>query len=634
MKRRLDSTQGPMLRAIEAASWALLAFGVFAALALPLKSPVQLALFILLPVIAIYLLFFFHWLYPRFRNRPWINSVPAIMNIVMISALDYLIGDVLSVEIIFIVIIVNAAIRVGRRFALVAGALSAVAIVTIDLARPNLSSSSIWLSDGLVIVVYFVAAYLAGSQADVIRRQSQDSDSRNRNLKLLLEASAAASASLELKVTLPLLAEKIAKGLPVTLCRLSLLDRTGQTLVDMGVYPLHAVGKDLQPLGQQWSLKDLPCHRQAIETGKALVLRQSDPSGAMGQAERAALLFDELQSACLVPLVFEGQPLGILSLGEARFSGRESFDEHKLELLNAIAAQTSSLINNAQLHRTVQRNAERAAVLNQVGQAINSTIEMDSLLDLIRQQLSRIIPTDTYYVGLHAPGSEFIDLKMIFDEGQSFPPEKIPYGMGMTGRVIEHREPFLFQRLSSERTQYPGPLVAVGSPRLSESWLGVPLLMSDGFTGLLAIASYMPDMFDEDDKVFLTSVAGQVALALDNARHHAQVEEQARVDSLTGAFNHGYILKRLQEELEIAKAAAKSVSLIMLDIDHFKRYNDTYGHVMGDHVLSLIVESIRVHLKQADAVGRWGGEEFAIVLPNASTEQALVVAARIRESLA
>ena len=622
----------PIFAAIEWASWALVVFGVFAAIVLPLELSTRRTAFILLAVIAIYLLFLFHWLLPRYRNTTWISLVPPIMNIVVISLLDYFVGNILNVEIVYAVIVVNAAIRMGRRFAFAAGLLSAAAITGVNLLRPAPNDLTTWLSSGLVIVVFFVAAYLAGSQADIIRRQAYDADSRNRNLRLLLEASAAVSASLELKVTLPQLAERIAKGLPVTACRVCLLDRPTQSLVDMGMYPLRALAGDFLQRGQRWRLEDLPWHRRAIESGKTLVLRQSDPAGAMGQAERTALLFDDIKSACLIPLVFEGQPLGIISLGEARAPEREPFDPAKLALLHSIAAQTSSLMNNAQLHQTVQRNSERMAVLNQVGEAIGSTIEMDGLLELIRQQLSRIMPADTYYVGLHEQGAEFIDLKIVFDDGEVFPPEKIPYGVGMASQVIERREPVLLYRLSEERAGMQP--VVVGDERLSESWLGVPLLMTDGFTGVLAVASYLPGMFDEDDQALLCNVAGQVALALDNARHHAQVEEQARLDSLTGAFNHGYVLNRLQEELEGARAKSEMVSLIMLDVDHFKKFNDTYGHMVGDQVLCSIVQAIRGHLNATDAVGRWGGEEFVIVLPNASTEEALNVADRIRDSLA
>ena len=176
------------------------------------------------------------------------------------------------------------------------------------------------------------------------------------------------------------------------------------------------------------------------------------------------------------------------------------------------------------------------------------------------------------------------------------------------------------------------PVIA-GTGRISESWLGVPMTAGGHPIGLLAFGSYQPDAFNSEDVDLLTSVANQVAIAVDNAQHHAQVEDQSRRDSLTQAFNHGYLLERLDEEIEQAKVNASTVSLIMLDIDHFKQYNDTYGHVVGDQVLRMMTLAIQKHLKKTDMVGRWGGEEFAIVLPRATAEQACIVAERIRSSL-
>ena len=132
----------------------------------------------------------------------------------------------------------------------------------------------------------------------------------------------------------------------------------------------------------------------------------------------------------------------------------------------------------------------------------------------------------------------------------------------------------------------------------------------------------------------LNNVAAQAALAIDNARHHAEVEEQARRDSLTGAYNHGYLLERLYEEVDLARLNRLPLSLMMMDIDYFKAFNDTYGHVVGDDVLCLVVKAIKSHVKKTDIVGRWGGEEFAVALPGATTSQALIVAERIRSTLA
>ena len=105
------------------------------------------------------------------------------------------------------------------------------------------------------------------------------------------------------------------------------------------------------------------------------------------------------------------------------------------------------------------------------------------------------------------------------------------------------------------------------------------------------------------------------------------------MDSLTGVFNHGYFLEILNHAAEQDYLDNTPLSLIMLDIDYFKQYNDNYGHRVGDQVLIMLTEAIRSHINSEDSIGRWGGEEFAIILPHANGAQALAVAERIRTTM-
>ena len=172
----------------------------------------------------------------------------------------------------------------------------------------------------------------------------------------------------------------------------------------------------------------------------------------------------------------------------------------------------------------------------------------------------------------------------------------------------------------------------IGKDKTSLSWIGVPL-NAENVTGLLALASYTANPFDRADLELLISLGQHVTLALDNTIRHAEVERQARLDSLTGVYNHGYFLKVLSEQAENVSKSNKPLSLIMLDIDYFKQYNDTYGHLVGDRILNSLCDAIQHNIKQTDAVGRWGGEEFVISLPGATGRQAFQIAKRIGETM-
>lgn len=270
-------------------------------------------------------------------------------------------------------------------------------------------------------------------------------------------------------------------------------------------------------------------------------------------------------------------------------------------------------------------------ILNRIARALALSIDREQVVALVKEAIQAALPADTYFLALLE--GDVLRLELLFDEGKFFPPTVLPRQGGLGGWVLEHRQtlrldnvPEEFPRLGIERR-------LIGQQKANLSWMGTPLESGGHLLGLVAVGSYRPHAFSRADQEMLENVARQVALALDNAYHHAEVEEQARRDSLTGAYNHGYFLLRLFELCRQAQQSGDPLSLIMLDVDHFKQYNDTYGHMMGDEVLRLLVTTIRRYIKQTDVVGRWGGEEFVIALPHATLEQALKVAERIRRTL-
>ena len=285
------------------------------------------------------------------------------------------------------------------------------------------------------------------------------------------------------------------------------------------------------------------------------------------------------------------------------------------------------------LNQDLQDQASRLTVLYEVGKAISTTIEIDDLVELIYEQLTRVIPSDAYFVAMYLPESEELDLRIIIDKGIRFPRQQIPADRGLSSWVVKNKQPLLIHDLKKEIDTLPIKPIMMGEKQLSRSWLGVPLLLENQLLGIIAVTSYAPDMFDRQDQLLLMQIAHQASLSIDNARHHQDVERQARLDSLTGVSNHSHFIQQLYQEQGICREQQKPLSLIMLDIDYFKQYNDTYGHVIGDQVLKLTVQAIQSHIKKTDIIGRWGGEEFAILLPNATTAQANMVANRIRDTL-
>jgi diguanylate cyclase (GGDEF)-like protein len=159
----------------------------------------------------------------------------------------------------------------------------------------------------------------------------------------------------------------------------------------------------------------------------------------------------------------------------------------------------------------------------------------------------------------------------------------------------------------------------------------IPLKAKDRVNGIIVADNFINnDPITKDDIRMLTMLANQAGLAIENSQLFELTVERAHSDYLTSLWNHGYFQYLLQNELEKAKATNNPLTLIMVDIDDFKIYNDTLGHQAGDKILKNLAILLRNQSRKMDYVCRYGGEEFTIILPQTDKKEAFLIAERIR----
>jgi diguanylate cyclase (GGDEF)-like protein len=271
--------------------------------------------------------------------------------------------------------------------------------------------------------------------------------------------------------------------------------------------------------------------------------------------------------------------------------------------------------------------------LYHIGLVTISSIQIDEVLHLIYEQVNRVLHPDTFYIALYDEDRGELRYDLFLEEGEALPPfRKRLDSVGISSWIIRNRKPVFIRNLNNEAEQLPFETNIMGAP--TQSSVSVPLIAKNKIVGVMSVQSFQPDAFDQNHLRLLTLIASQAALALENATLHATVNDQAQRDPLTGVYHHGTFIDKLQSAVAQAQADKQPVVLIMLDIDRFKQYNDTYGHLVGDDVLRSTVAAIQSHLKSTDVVGRWGGEEFGIILPGVTRAQARIIADRIRETVA
>lgn len=198
----------------------------------------------------------------------------------------------------------------------------------------------------------------------------------------------------------------------------------------------------------------------------------------------------------------------------------------------------------------------------------------------------------------------------------------------LTDWVAERKIPLLIKNAASENRFYPGDL-----PPGQGSIVVVPLTLFGSITGFIRVASAKAESFSAADMRHLELISTIGAVSMENIYLYERVQELAIKDGLTGIYTHRAFQTRIEEEILRAARAKIPFSLIMTDIDHFKSYNDTYGHQAGDTVLKAAAQVFSENIRDIDFAARYGGEEFAVILTGVDKAHACAVAEHLRKAL-
>jgi len=260
--------------------------------------------------------------------------------------------------------------------------------------------------------------------------------------------------------------------------------------------------------------------------------------------------------------------------------------------------------------------------------SINKSLDLNETINRIIEHLHRIIPFDRASVQTLESG--FLTVIGSFGYAETllqdlrFPATGID---NPSARAIASRRPIICNDVEHDFEGF----VKVESGIDVKSWLGIPLVYEGKVIGLFALDSGAPNFYTDQHVRIASNVAEHIAMAIEHARQHTLVKEEARTDKLTGVANRYGLETRGQELFARASKDDQPLGILMLDIDHFKEVNDRFGHAYGDQVLIALASGVAESLRNNDYLVRYGGEEFVILLPGTMTREALVVAERLRD---
>jgi diguanylate cyclase (GGDEF)-like protein len=261
-------------------------------------------------------------------------------------------------------------------------------------------------------------------------------------------------------------------------------------------------------------------------------------------------------------------------------------------------------------------------VLLQLTEQLTDGRALEDALRAVTDATLAILPGDHASIRLLDASRTHLLASARSGTGHDQPTVELQAGVGISGWVLEHGEPARVVDVRKDRrfVHVPGQGFAIGSMVVE------PLVSERAPIGVLSVSSPELNAFSATDELLARLLANCSVGPIQRAR----LERLAVTDDLTLAFNGRYLGTRLAEEIERARRLDKPLSLLWMDLDHFKLVNDRHGHVVGDMVLRAFVDRVRSATRRVDILVRRGGEEFVLLMPATTTNQARTIAERVR----
>ena len=460
-------------------------------------------------------------------------------------------------------------------------------------------------------------------------RMLENEHHRVSELDALRATMADISGELELSALLRIILERATNLLNATGGDLGLYDEErGEILIVVS----HNMGKDYQ--GTRMALGEGAMGLAVKDNAPVIISDYHRWKGRSPQYEAGPF-----EAVLAVPLHFRGRIVGVLGIADK--NPARKFNQDDQRLLNLFAQQAATAIENARLYADEKKRVYELETLFESSATITKTLDLEVVYKIAAKQLLKAVDATSVYI-LSAPdltSGQTTVLEHHYSPSANVH-ERKPY-IGATYDLNQFSQTLAALRAGKPLT------IMVNDPSIDRSdWeeliknevkstICVPMIVSDQLLGYAEIweSRYERTWSPEEVRLCQTT-ANLAAVAIENASLYQEMQHLAVTDALTGVYNRRGLFEIGQREVSRARRFVRPLSVVMLDIDHFKQINDVHSHAIGDTVLQTIVHQCQAYLRDMDILGRYGGEEFAILLPETDRMAGYQVAERLRMLIA
>jgi len=280
-----------------------------------------------------------------------------------------------------------------------------------------------------------------------------------------------------------------------------------------------------------------------------------------------------------------------------------------------------------------RREAGEVAVFQELGKALTSSLQLDQVLRTIMEKIDEFLRPDNWSLLLLDEAKQELYFELaVGTASQALKDVRVKVGQGIAGWVAQYGETVVVPDTSKDTRFFSQ--VDEKTKTETQSIVAVPVKFRDTCLGVIELINCIgPDGFDARDLKLLEALSDFAAIALENARHVKRIHELTITDDCTTLYNARHMGFILETEIYRSQRYNYEFSLIFIDLDHFKQVNDTQGHLVGSRLLWEIGNSLKAHCRLIDFAFRYGGDEFVLLLPQTSKENAMNVAKRMHKML-